>query len=146
MRLRRDGAELVSRIRRPCQSSGCHDNAVATSGASRSNRPLHCDRRHVWGTRLPAAARWHIPSLYAYTYSHSATSTTVLNVLFLLTLPASSCERLCNGTMSVCLSVPLIYSSSDVLRHCHNAGAGDMQSAATSGQRQCCDPTRIDAY
>jgi len=58
---------------------------------------------------------------------------------YLLTVPASSGKRLCNGTVSVCLSVPSMDSNSDVLLLCCS------QSAAASGQRQCCDPRMIDA-
>jgi len=77
----------------------------------------------------------------------------------LLTLPASSGERLCNSTVSVrpsvCLSVPSIDSSSDVAAAqapaLGQAPASDIdrcdamfpERAAASRQRQCCDPRRI---
>ena len=68
----------------------------------------------------------------------------------LLTLPASSHEHLFNGTVSVrpsvCLSVPSIDSSSDAAcRSPEPAASLSGSGAAASGQRQCCDPRKIDA-
>ena len=75
--------------------------------------------------------------------------------LVLPTLLASNSERLCNGTMSVrlsvCVYVPSIERISDVRLVSRRSDASDRyrsmppERVAWRGQRQCCDPRRIDA-
>ena len=71
--------------------------------------------------------------------SQSNGRTVMMSAILLLTPPASSGERVCNSTvsvrLSVCLSVPSIASSSDVLLACHSPGGGRYRATSAAGAR-----------
>jgi len=79
---------------------------------------------------------------HAYAYNHSELLYRVIETPNARTMLASSGENICNGRCpSVCLSRRSIAAATC---SCF-AAACRRQSAAVSGQRQCCDPRTIDA-
>ena len=98
----------------------------------------HDDRPNISSasSRHGAKQSCRSPSSATTPASQSNGRTVMMSAILLLTPPASSGERLCNSTVSfrpsVCLSVPSIASSSEVLLACRSPGSGGGRYRATS--------------